>query len=1241
MSAKKATIKRAELVKKVTKTSKTSSKIKKETEEIKKNTSVKKKVKANTPKKEEAKTTREKKETKKTKVTEAKKAKVTKKAEIKKEVEKKLRKKPIIKEKNPIKVTDVIRKTPKKSTNKKKSTLDSYINDDELKTKVDLPVIKDGKEKKKSTGLKDYDIGKQKKEHVKFKIIMLSICKVFLISLKNIKIFFSKAYNTIKHLILVLISKIKDINIKTKEKFKGLLVKEKKTKNKKVKEKNTSQLIKGSDIETLKLNLKKNKLTKKEKKNIKKQILNADDDARKLRYRDYSVACWLGIFFVNRIKVVIFDMKRFGKKFKYGTLKDKLLIIFMLCLITGFSCVIAFCIYIVANAPEISEKRLYKSNSSILLDKNGNQFARLGTENREKVYYDELPEVLIDAIISAEDSRYFQHNGIDIARFSKAVLGQLMGRSDAGGGSTLTMQVSKNAATSVEASGIQGIIRKFTDIYLSVFVFEKKYTKEQIMEFYVNIPFLGSGAYGVQQASKTYFGKSVSELNLAEAATIAGLFQAPGAYDPYIAPTSAQARRNTILNLMHRHGYITEEERDAAKAIPIKSMLIERKSSSNIYQDFIDTVITYTIKETNMDPTVVSMTIYTTMDPTKQDVVNGIINGDTYTWKNEYAQAGIAVIDVKDGSIAAVGASRDPGQRVMNYALEARRHPGSTAKPILDYGPAIEYLGWGTGTTIIDDKYTYSSKGQIKNFDNGYKGVMMAKTALAQSRNIPALYTFQQTTNEQKLAFATGLGWKPETNISGENKSKEVMDDPSKLKGNLLESDSIGGFEGVTPMESAAAYATFARGGLYIEPYCFTKIEFNDGDMDPVEIKPIPKKVMEESTAFMINMILKYAVTSGSVGAGSVSGTDLCAKTGTSTVDAAAKKKAGIKGNVIGDSWEVAYSPDYAISTWYGYKTQLDPKYHLTGTEGGAARKAITKKLTSGIMKKNSRFSKPSSVASVEIELGTDPVMLPSPATPADLRSVEYFAKDNLPSEVSPRFAQLSNPSGLKYTSTNTQVNLSWKASSIPDAINTEKIREEMSNNIYKTWVDKYVQERINYNNATFGQFGYEVYMTNAAGTVDLGFTTQTTFTANVMLDSTTTFTVKSSYQYFKSNQSSGITISVQPNHTEIEDKPVTTTQKVAWSAGYKGQTNNSCTTLAAYNSLGSKEDKFGVYVNGTFTTTGVKIASYTITDKNTGISTENASDSIMNPQGEYEVRVSIRYNGETKNKIINIKPTC
>ena len=232
-----------------------------------------------------------------------------------------------------------------------------------------------------------------------------------------------------------------------------------------------------------------------------------------------------------------------------------LIFIFLLIiLILGTLAIGGFFAYIVMEAPSFEVSELETKESSIFYDSEGVEMIRLGmgntSENREHIEYKDLPEVLVDALVATEDSRFFQHNGFDAPRFIMAVAGQAMGKRNAGGGSTLSMQVIKNSLTSSEDSGIQGIIRKFTDIYLAVFKLEKNFTKEEIIEFYINNHCLGNHACGVEQASQTYFGKSADQINLSEAAMIVGMFQAPGSYNPYRYPEKTEERRSEVLSLM-------------------------------------------------------------------------------------------------------------------------------------------------------------------------------------------------------------------------------------------------------------------------------------------------------------------------------------------------------------------------------------------------------------------------------------------------------------------------------------------------------------------------------------------------------------------------------------------------------------------------------------------------------------------------------------------------------------------
>ena len=263
---------------------------------------------------------------------------------------------------------------------------------------------------------------------------------------------------------------------------------------------------------------------------------------------------WIALPFTI-LYILLLLLVRTIDKYPIGSKKRKraksLFLIILLLGIIGILAFIVFFIMVILASPDFNVEKLERSETTIIYDNKKNVIATLGSEKREKLEYDELPEVLVDAIVATEDSRFFQHNGVDAPRFTKAVLGQLAGASDAGGGSTLTMQVAKNNFTSREAEGLQGIIRKFTDIYLSIFKIERAFTKQEIIEYYVNEPFLGSNSYGVEQASQTYFGKPAKQMNLAEASIIAGLFQAPGAYDPYQDAEAAEALLNKLAMLLN------------------------------------------------------------------------------------------------------------------------------------------------------------------------------------------------------------------------------------------------------------------------------------------------------------------------------------------------------------------------------------------------------------------------------------------------------------------------------------------------------------------------------------------------------------------------------------------------------------------------------------------------------------------------------------------------------------------
>ena len=807
-------------------------------------------------------------------------------------------------------------------------------------------------------------------------------------------------------------------------------------------------------------------------------------------------------------------MLKVNKKKKVKKVLKIILNIFLLLLLIGLIGGIIFAIYIVTHAPDFNPENLYSTESSILYDRNGNQAGKLGVEKRKNVNYNDLPQVLIDAIIATEDSRFMQHNGFDLPRFLKASAGQVVnkitGHGNAGGGSTLTMQVSKNNYTSVEDSGFEGIVRKFTDIYISIFKLEKNYSKEEIIEFYVNIPFLGNNAYGVEQACQTYFGKSVSDINLSEASLIAGLFQAPTSYNPYQHPKQAEERRNTVLYLMQRHGYITKEEADDARSIPVESLLRESnpEGSSNEYQSYIDVVVKEVEEKTGLSPYTTGMKIYTNLDPDKQKTLNDIMSGKTWKWKDDKVQAGIAIVDVNTGALVATGGGRNQkGERQYNYATDITRQIGSCAKPLFDYGPAFEYTNAGLASQVYDGPHSYSSGVAIKNADGGYKGTLTYKYALAASRNIPALRVFQSVDNSKIKEFVTKLGIQPEIDSNG----------------GLHEAHALGAFSGSNPKDMAAADAAFAHGGYYTEPYTVNKIEYIDSDKT-VSLKNKRSKAMSDSTAYMITDALVYAVSGyGNIG-GSVSGVQLAAKTGTSMFDSEARRKYGYPSSANMDMWVTGYTPEYAVSLWYGY-TKAEKGYYL-GNDGYSARGKLFRQVISSISDRSGtkKFTVPSSVVKVTVEKETSPLMLPSANTPNNMKVTEYFKKGTQPTEVSPRYSTLPNASGLNAKTNGNQIELSWTAANKPEYLTDDYFRKN-----YKTFFGSSLEEQLAARKASQGEFGYEVFVKdNSTGvTNSLGFTTNTTFKATKQ-NKNVTYIVKTTLSNLKVTQSSGITIDVK-----------------------------------------------------------------------------------------------------------------
>lgn len=808
-----------------------------------------------------------------------------------------------------------------------------------------------------------------------------------------------------------------------------------------------------------------------------------------------------------------------GKK-KKGALKTLLTIFLGLCIIGVFA-VAAFIIYIVVSTGDFNPEKLKNQDQTVIYDKDGNVFATLGAEKRESIDFDELPQVLIDAIIATEDSRYYQHNGVDMARFLKASVLQLLGKDDAGGASTLTMQVVKNNLTDTTSEGLAGIIRKFKDVYLSVFFMEKKYTKEEIIEMYVNDSCLGGRIYGVEEASKYYFGKTVSELSLPEAALLAGMYQAPNRYDPYKYPEKAYARRNTVLTLMVRHGYITEEEMNMASAVSIESMLTGDTEESD-YQGYIDTVIEEVTKKTGDNPSQVSMKIYTALDRSIQDGINSVLNGESYTgWVDSDIQSGIAVVDVNNGTIVAIGAGRNRTAGDWNYATQTHRQPGSTAKPLFDYGPGFEYNDFSTYTLFNDEKWTYTDGPEVGNWDGSYQGLITLRQALSVSRNVPALKAFQQVDKKSIASFATSLGLDVAYSTSSDNYKKYDGGGDNLLN----EAYSIGGVSyGYSPLDMAEAYASFANGGYHIESHAVTKIEYRDTG-EVIDFTEEKEKVMSDSTAYLMNNVLQYAVEYAFNGGARVYGSTVAAKTGTSNLSEADCKAKGIPIGSVADLWTVAYTPEYSVALWYGYEN-TDSSHYLSGAS--APKDDVMRAIMKYIPKSTTKWTMPSSVVAVTVEKETWPAKLASEYTPANMKTTEYFKKGTQPTEVSDRYAKFDKVTNLQSTKTSEGYKLTWNWK-VPDVLDATYLSKYFSNSVYGNESAKYLKQRIDYNTNTLGGNGFGIYIKSSTGILELvDFVTDTEYTYIPTSNEDVTLVVKAEYKDFKANSSDGVEIAIK-----------------------------------------------------------------------------------------------------------------
>src|SRR5690625_3393693 len=693
--------------------------------------------------------------------------------------------------------------------------------------------------------------------------------------------------------------------------------------------------------------------------------------------------------------------KQLNKK-KKPIWKVILLTIALLFLAAGIAVASVFTYY-VATAPKLDPEKLSDPFSSKVYDQNGNVIAEFGTEKRTKVEFDDLPDVLIDAVTATEDVRFFKHRGIDLRRIGGAIKANITRGFGAEGASTITQQVVENSFLTPEKK----IKYKVQEQWLALKL-ERQYSKEQILEMYLNKIFYDSHAYGVAKAAEVYFGKTdLHELTLPEAAILAGLPQRPSAYNPYGNADLMKERMNTVLKLMVRHNKITEEEAEEARQVDIESLLAGEPSKSIPYEGFIQKVRKEIEDKLDANLETDGLEVHTTLDTSIQEHVEFLLtdsDDNPIPYPDDEMQTGMTVVNTQSGEILAIGGRRNSQQTdEFNYAFQGGGfQPGSSVKPIISYGPAIEHNKISTYHQINDDQpYEVSGSSPIRNWNRQYQGWMSARYALTHSLNVPTVKLVDEVGLDQAQSFAEGLGIK-------------FHEDQINIR------DAIGGTAtNITPIQLAGAFSAFGNEGIYHEPYTVTKVIYPDGN--EVNLKPKPEVAMSDYTAYMVTDMLKSVVKEGTGTLANIPNLPMAGKTGTTNLP-------DIQGSP--DAWFAGYTTNFTIAIWAGGYEDEDGKRTVIPGKGTEIPRRIFKETMTKISEdvETEDFIKPDSVVEVEVEKGSNPPELPSEYTPQENIVKELFVKGYEPKDVSEKFDELDKVANLEasYDDDKNALDIQW-----------------------------------------------------------------------------------------------------------------------------------------------------------------------------------------------------------------------
>ena len=609
--------------------------------------------------------------------------------------------------------------------------------------------------------------------------------------------------------------------------------------------------------------------------------------------------------------------------------------------------------------------------TSIIYDGQSDVVTRLhGVQDRTWVSISELQPSTVYAFISAEDARFFEHEGVDVIRIAGAIVADIKAGSYVQGASTISQQLIKLSHLTSEKT----ISRKAEEAALA-YEMERQYSKEDILEMYLNYVYFGGGYYGIEAAAEGYFGVHASDLTLDQSAMLAGILKSPSGYAPHINYAASINRRNNILRLMRDYGYITDDEKKQASARRPTILHDKNEEYSGYYTDAVTKSAAALMGITVDELIRGGYSIYSAMDSDIQHYCEEMFkNGELFP--AEDSEAAIVVLDPSTGMVVAmVGGRSYTGGISFNRATDIRRQPGSVIKPVIAYAPAFEYLNYTAADMILDEETTFSDY-TPSNYGNKYYGWVTVREAVTKSLNVPAVKTLSEVGVERAKDFAKRCG------IEFDDK-----DDSLAL--------ALGGFTyGVSPLQIAGAYSCFASGGIYNTPTLIKKITDRNG-LTVYEYRQDSRRVMSEANAYILTSMLKSVVTEGT-------GHRL------NTLDIPIAGKTGTVGLANGnrDAWMAGYTPEYTAVVWQGYDSDRLGLLPSSAT-GGTYPALMLYGLFNHIYPdgRSGDFEKPESVKQYSIDAKTlkkqHKAVLANAMTPQSSRVTEYFTEETAPEDVS------------------------------------------------------------------------------------------------------------------------------------------------------------------------------------------------------------------------------------------------